>query len=172
MSKSQYEMLREFQKAFLSPCNDYPVMLGLSKSEDSELPIMIASMKFILTHLKAISKRENAQVVFRSSLLLEEIIELLEAKTLVDQVDALVDIHYLNTGNFVEMGVNPERPFQIVHEANMTKVWPDGKVHFNEFGKVIKPDTFVSPEPLLADEVRRQVERFISGGEADAKAQG
>jgi predicted HAD superfamily Cof-like phosphohydrolase len=39
----------------------------------------------------------------------------------------------------------------------MSKLWPDGKVHTNpETGKVMKPPTFVRPEPLLEAEIERQ----------------
>ena len=37
--------------------------------------------------------------------------------------------------------------FDAVHEANMTKVWADGRVHYREGdGKVIKPEGWVGPE--------------------------
>lgn len=159
-AKTEYEMLREFQKTFNSPCNDKPTIIPFCDKEDNDTEAVVRAVEWAVTMAKAESNRQGSRVMFRASLLLEEIAELLEAKTLEDQLDALVDIHYINTGNFVEMGVNHERPFQIVHSANMSKLWPDGQVHLNEFGKVIKPETFISPEPLLLEEIERQLHSY------------
>lgn len=155
-AKTEYEMLRDFQRTFNSPCNDKPTVIPFCDNEDNDTEAVVRAVRWAMTMAKAESKRQGSQVMFRASLLLEEVAELLEAKTLVDQLDALVDIHYINTGNFVEMGVNYEEPFRIVHDANMSKLWPDGLVHMDEFGKVIKPSTFFSPEPLLIEEIERQ----------------
>lgn len=47
--------------------------------------------------------------------------------------------------------------FQIVHEANMAKLWPDGKPRWRESdGKVLKPVGWVGPEDRLAEEIARQ----------------
>jgi predicted HAD superfamily Cof-like phosphohydrolase len=55
------------------------------------------------------------------------------------------------------MGVRPEELFRIVHEANMSKLWEDGKPRYRESdGKVIKPPTWQAPEPLLSKEIARQ----------------
>lgn len=159
-AKTEYEMLREFQTTFNSPCNDTPTVIPFCDSEDNDTEAVVKSVRWAMQMAKAESKRQGSQVMFRASLLLEEVAELLEATTLVDQLDALVDIHYINTGNFVEMGVEYHEPFSIVHNANMSKKWPDGLVHLDEFGKVIKPSTFYSPEPLLVKEIDRQRHSF------------
>jgi predicted HAD superfamily Cof-like phosphohydrolase len=63
-------------------------------------------------------------------------------------------------GTLVEMGVQPEALFEIVHEANMSKLWPDGKVHVRESdGKVVKPPTWQDPYPLLAAAITQQKNR-------------
>ena len=41
---------------------------------------------------------------------------------LIGQVDALIDTLYFTYGSFVLMGVDPERIFDIVHQANMGKI--------------------------------------------------
>ena len=39
------------------------------------------------------------------------------------------------------MGVDPEEVFEIVHRANMGKIFPDGKAHFDPVThKILKPD--------------------------------
>ncbi|HFZ6315319.1 TPA: HAD-IIB family hydrolase, partial [Streptococcus agalactiae] len=50
---------------------------------------------------------------------------------LVGEVDALTDLLYLTYGSFVLMGVDPKPLFDTVHEANMGKIFPDGKAHFD-----------------------------------------
>lgn len=60
---------------------------------------------------------------------------------LVGQVDALVDLLYLTYGSFVLMGVDPKPIFDTVHGANMGKIFPDGKAHFDPIThKILKPD--------------------------------
>ena len=84
-------------------------------------------------------------------------------KSLVGQVDALVDVLYLTYGSFVLMGVDPKPLFDIVHRANMGKVFPDGQAHFDPVThKILKPDDWeekYAPEPHIKEEVRRQEER-------------
>ncbi|MGX7162609.1 MULTISPECIES: pyrophosphohydrolase domain-containing protein [Enterococcus] len=60
--------------------------------------------------------------------------------SLVEQVDALTDLLYLTYGSFSLLGVDPEPIMAIVHEANMAKLFPDGKPHYDpETNKVLKP---------------------------------
>lgn len=80
--------------------------------------------------------------------------------TLVDQVDALIDLLYFTYGSFSLLGVDPTELFAIVHEANMGKLFPDGKPRYHEVThKVLKPDDWeekYAPEPKLKAELERQ----------------
>lgn len=58
----------------------------------------------------------------------------------------LADLLYVVYGTAEELGIPLEEVFKTVHESNMSKVWPDGEVHYNEFGKVLKPNTYVKPD--------------------------
>lgn len=98
----------------------------------------------------------SERVDTRIDWMMEEIGEFQRAKTVVDQADGMVDLIYFALGTLVEMGVRPERLFDIVHHSNMSKLFPDGKPHYNTAGKVVKPDTFVAPEPLLEQEISVQ----------------
>ena len=93
----------------------------------------------------------------RYNWMLEELEELRKANSIHDQADAIIDLMYFALGTMVEMGVRPERLFEIVHEANMSKIWPDGKVHYAADGKVIKHPSWRPPEPLLLQEIERQL---------------
>lgn len=57
----------------------------------------------------------------------EEAIELqdaIDAKSLVDVIDAWADILYFIEGNFVSAGINSLDVLAEVHRSNMSKMWP------------------------------------------------
>lgn len=84
---------------------------------------------------------------------------------LVGEVDALTDLLYLTYGSFVLMGVDPKPFFDTVHEANMGKVFPDGKAHFDPVThKILKPDDWeerFAPEPAIKRELDRQIQKSL-----------
>ena len=84
--------------------------------------------------------------------------------TLVGQVDALIDTLYFTYGSFVLMGVDPERIFEIVHQANMGKIFPDGKAQFDPVThKILKPEGWeekYAPEPAIKKELERQIRAY------------
>jgi predicted HAD superfamily Cof-like phosphohydrolase len=92
---------------------------------------------------------ERERIELRAKWIKEEISELLEARDIVGQVDAVVDIIYFAIGVFVEMGIDGSKAFELVHHANMKKLTQDGKPIYNEEGKVIKPDGWVSPKAVI-----------------------
>ncbi|MGR8827739.1 haloacid dehalogenase [Leuconostoc citreum] len=59
---------------------------------------------------------------------------------IVQQADSLGDIIYLSFGSYVLMGVDPTEILDIIHNANMQKLFPDGTVHRDKVtNKVLKP---------------------------------
>lgn len=86
----------------------------------------------------------------------EEIGEFIEAGSIEDQADAMIDLIYFALGTLVEMGVRPGALFDIVHAANMQKLWPDGRAHYNADGKVIKNPAWRDPAPLLRKALEEQ----------------
>lgn len=89
--------------------------------------------------------------------MLEEIDEFKDAKDIYEQADAMIDLIYFALGTLVEMGLKPESLFEIVHNANMQKLWTDGKPRLNSDGKIIKPSTWQDPYPLLKSEIDKQL---------------
>ncbi|HGC6971513.1 TPA: HAD-IIB family hydrolase [Streptococcus agalactiae] len=85
---------------------------------------------------------------------------------LVGEVDALTDLLYLTYGSFVLMGVDPKPLFDTVHEANMGKIFPDGKAHFDPVThKILKPDDWeehFAPEPSIRRELDRQIQKSLN----------
>ena len=93
--------------------------------------------------------------------------------TLVGQVDALIDTLYFTYGSFVLMGVDPERIFEIVHQANMAKIFPDGKAQFDPVThKILKPEDWEekhAPEPAIKKELARQIRAYERHKERENK---
>ncbi|HEO3852125.1 TPA: HAD-IIB family hydrolase [Streptococcus agalactiae] len=85
---------------------------------------------------------------------------------LVGEVDALTDLLYLTYGSFVLMGVDSKPLFDTVHEANMGKIFPDGKAHFDPVThKILKPDDWeehFAPEPSIRRELDSQIQKSLN----------
>ncbi len=93
----------------------------------------------------------------RVEYLLSEVRELEVSDSIEAQSDALADLIYFALGAFAEMGIKPQRVFEIVHTANMSKRFPDGSVkHLPINGKVAKPADWVGPEADILEEIKRQ----------------
>jgi predicted HAD superfamily Cof-like phosphohydrolase len=120
--------VRKFHETFKHPVSEKPTMIDLQRLRQ------------------------------RNKWVIEELEESEIAEDVIGQADAMIDAIYFLLGTLVEMGVKPQAVFEIVQEANMSKVFPDGKPHFNEVGKVIKPQGWVAPEPKIEAEIKRQGE--------------
>lgn len=125
----EWEKVKEFHVAFDHPVSNSPIKMNSSRVEK------------------------------RYKWMLEEIDEFLDGETIEDQSDAMIDLLYFALGTLVELGIEPKEMFEIVHKANMTKLWEDGKPRFNQDGKVIKPSAWEDPEPKLTKEIQRQIEQ-------------
>lgn len=66
----------------------------------------------------------------------------------------LADLLYVVYGTADELGIPLQAVFETVHYSNMAKVWDDGTVHRNEYGKVIKPPTYKKPDLSFIHEYR------------------
>lgn len=122
----QWEQVREFHLAFNHPVGETPVPLSKERGEA------------------------------RCRWMREEIEEFSEAgDDIVEQADAMIDLIYFALGTLVEMGVRPDSLFEIVQQANMSKLWPDGKPHYFEDGKTKKPDTWQDPHDKLAEAIEK-----------------
>ncbi|MDD9265987.1 hypothetical protein ACFPES_02970 [Paenibacillus sp. GCM10023248] len=166
----QYEMVKVFHEAIGLEMPSKATILSNGDHQDTldgfadDLNILVSRMKFVS------SNGFGGQVLKRSAYMLEEIAEFMKAKTIEDQVDALCDNQYFNLGTFTLMGVEPEKPFDIVGNANLGKILPDGSVLRDpETGKIMKPPGWeenFAPEPLLRLELERQsnpTKSFLGG---------
>jgi len=121
-----FDQVAEFHRAFGHPVKDRPTFLP--------------------------PPRSDARVAWMR----EEVDEFVESANVVDQADAMIDLIYFALGTLVEMGVRPAPLFDIVHRANMQKLWPDGAPRIREDGKTIKPPTWRDPAEALKAEIVRQ----------------
>ncbi len=79
-----------------------------------------------------------------------------EVDLITEQADALVDINYYVYNAAAKHGMNIDAVFNIVHEANMAKRFPDGKFHKDHLGKIIKPPGWAEGD--VKAEIIRQME--------------
>lgn len=99
--------------------------------------------------------QDRAAVSNRIDRIIEELEELRDAPTLVDQADAYLDIIYYGVGGMVELGIRPSNLWRAVQRANMAKLWDDGLAHYHPNGKVAKPPNWVGPEEEIAAEIAK-----------------
>ena len=92
------------------------------------------------------SEKINA---LRISLIKEELDELIEAmnkKDLVEVADALTDILYVTYGAGHAFGINLDECFEEVQNSNMSKLDNNGKPIYNDKGKVMKGPNYFKPD--------------------------
>ena len=85
----------------------------------------------------------------RVSLIKEELDELIEAmnkKDLVEVADALTDILYVTYGAGHAFGINLDDCFEEVQSSNMSKLGKDGRPIYNDKGKVMKGPNYFKPD--------------------------
>lgn len=70
--------------------------------------------------------------------------ELVDVDT-IEYADALADLVYVCYGAALEAGIDLNAVLEEVHISNMRKIWPDGKAHYRDDGKVIKPADWTPP---------------------------
>lgn len=161
--ENPFEQVKEFHDVFDPAVNKKPNAL-----EADELMIRIHFMlEELVEYSAAISINEEELV--KNCQKMKDSIDLARKKVLqkglpnndiVSQADALIDLLYFTYGTFVLMGVNPMPLFEIVHKANMGKLFADGKPRYDKItGKVLKPDNWerdFAPEGKIKAEIMRQ----------------
>jgi predicted HAD superfamily Cof-like phosphohydrolase len=163
-NKTQFQQVREFHHGFNCPAPEEPEKLS------DKLAVNRAAfiMEEVIELLHATAGNDERFATFYEDLMTraaesyrKQLQKSYPDDQLIGQMDAFTDILYFANGGFVEAGVEPEPIFDIVHAANMGKIFPDGKPHYNEVGKVIKPDNWEhdhAPEPKIQAEINRQIE--------------
>ena len=163
------EQVKEFHQAFNHPVSDKPKSLTVERT----LNRCIWNGEELVEQLKAVtSNQEQFRNAFSNLLTgLRKAYEKESAKPfltteeerIIAQVDAIADRLYFTMGDVVEIGIDIQGVFDIVHEANMSKLFTDevtGEKYakYGDDNKVIKSPDFWSPEEKIAEEIKRQLE--------------
>ena len=85
----------------------------------------------------------------RIDLIKEELQELMEAmnnKDLLELADALTDILYVTYGAGHAFGIDLDKCFDEVQNSNMSKLGENGEPIYNESGKVMKGPNYFKPD--------------------------
>ena len=77
---------------------------------------------------------------------LDELIEAMNKKDLVEVADALTDILYVTYGAGHAFGINLDHCFEEVQNSNMSKLDNNGKPIYNDKGKVMKGPNYFKPD--------------------------
>ncbi|MFV0561284.1 MAG: HAD family hydrolase [Enterococcus sp.] len=170
MTKSEYEQAQEFHQTFDPRIPEKPTAF----SEEEALRRAEFKLEEIVEFIAATSGKSE-QTLHEGIERLHHALDKSEKKmmhkgewgqeTLVEQVDALTDLLYFTYGSFALMGIDPTTIFTIVHEANMGKLFPDGKPHYDaQTNKVLKPENWAedfAPEEKIKAELNRQVKQAM-----------
>ena len=98
---------------------------------------------------------------FRIRCMLEELQEYIAAKTLEEEVDALIDLIYFALGTSYRHGFNFYDGWKSVHKSNMSKVRAEKKEDSKRDFEldVVKPDNWKAPE--LDDAIIKEKKQSI-----------
>ena len=77
---------------------------------------------------------------------LDELIEAIDKKDLVEVADALTDILYVTYGAGHAFGINLDECFEEVQNSNMSKLDSNWKPIYNDKGKVMKGPNYFKPD--------------------------
>ena len=77
---------------------------------------------------------------------LEELIEAMNNRDLLEVADALTDILYVTYGAGHAFGIDLDKCFEEVQNSNMSKLNENGKPIYNESGKVMKGLNYFKPD--------------------------
>ncbi|MGB4823718.1 MAG: haloacid dehalogenase [Leuconostoc mesenteroides] len=166
MKDKLYQYAQEFHQSFDNREPNKPQPLTQSE--------LINRVGFILEELTelAVSQCHNQTDVEQVFLEIKQRLDAAKTKlgqkpinrnsAIVQQADSLGDIIYLSYGSFVLMGVEPSEILESIHNANMHKLFPDGKPHRDKITKkVLKPAawyTTYQPEPIINAVIDQQKE--------------
>jgi len=102
---------------------------------------------FMLASGQTTGIENEEQYKLYHTLIKEEVQELEDSTTRVDDVDALIDILVVTIGALHSIGVDVEGAWKEVVRSNMAKVDPvTGLVTKRADGKILKPATWTPPQ--------------------------
>lgn len=160
----------EFQKAFGHPYSDKPTPVELERitnrqkwgSIEEAIELLHASSSNDEEFLASVDvlKQGIDNAVIKE---IQKPYPSTDEERIIAQADAIADKLYFDFGDAVELGVDIEKVFDIVQEANMSKLFidEDGNKYakYTPEGKVVKSEHFFAPEERIKEEVLRQLSK-------------
>ena len=103
--------------------------------------------KFMRACDQSVGEFNEAQYQLYCNLISEEFNELIDSKTKIDDLDALIDILVVTIGAIHSLGADAEGAWKEVMATNFAKIDKEtGKVRKREDGKVLKPQGWTPPD--------------------------
>lgn len=141
---SQYEKVCNFNRAADQECPDKPKPMSPDQVHFLT-KMMIDELSEFMVTLHPDYKLKMIKMITDSKDLEYKKIEGYEL--IAEQADALVDSNYYALNTAAKHGMNLDKVFDAVHDANMSKCdLKTGKFLRREDGKIIKPDGWKSPD--------------------------
>jgi predicted HAD superfamily Cof-like phosphohydrolase len=156
-----YHLVKQFQKAFGHPVGVKPAPLTPERTVTRsgwKVEEIIENLHAVAKDQEEFSRLYEMLIASADKTYMKLYDKPKPTNTLAAQVDALTDELYFLIGDFVEIALLPDKFVDIVHGANINKLWDDGLPRYKD-GKVIKPDSWVAPDKLIEEEVERQLKR-------------
>lgn len=164
-----YYQVREFHELF-----NHPLGVGKPLTMERSVPRKVWGVEESVELLRATSSND-----YEFNEAVDALIEGVEAartkslkepcpngdiNRVVGQVDAIIDEIYFLVGDLVELGFEPDKLFDAVHSANLSKLFTDEKgnkhAKYRESdGKILKSPDFFAPEGKIQEEVERQLKK-------------
>ena len=140
--KTMADMVAEFHHAAGVPILDTP---QVPSDDRVRLRLRLIAEEFVEYLRASFWGNPTAQhVISAVERMLGMLIELDPSPNLIETVDAIIDMGYINHGTLHEFGVTAHPVEAEVHRSNMAK-FADG-VNLREDGKVVKPPGWTPPD--------------------------
>lgn len=140
---NEYETkVRQFHEAMGVPANDAPVLMD----PDTRMLRIRLLVEEVLELAEASGVRVSASTGFIGSRRVTVEVDPVRTPDITSMAQELADVQYVTSGAAITFGLPMGAVFNEVHEANMRKVGPDGKVVRRPDGKVIKPEGWTGPD--------------------------
>lgn len=161
MMKDNYQMVREFHQIFDDRIKDRPTQLPNQEVAYRSEFMLEELLEFLVADAHGKSQIKARFVEIETALKRAEEKVLTKKRPsypdLVKQSDALGDLIYLAYGTFALMGIDPKEIIASIHQANLEKLFPDGRPHYDSrTKKVLKPDNWHGPESKIQATLEKQ----------------
>jgi len=155
---TQYDMIKQFHVGALGKGNCYVGNLA------TPTPLEILQARYGLIKEEF---GEDGGIEYLGQIARGEIAP--SSENLAVLLDWIVDMNYFFMGLAVNLGLPYDTAFLHIHHANMQKVMVPGGPVFREDGKVVKPEGWKDPAPMVLEAVLLQAsedQKKRSSGEA------